>query len=65
MVSDVKVWENIKQSRNIKAEEEFYAYFTELLRLIREGPFQKFRINDKTSKKIQEDISSKTLSQFD
>ena len=56
LVDEDKIWQNIKESRNIKAEEEFYAYFSELLRLIREGPFQKFRISDKTSKKIQGDV---------
>ena len=54
-----RVWYNILNTRNIKAQEEFYVYFIELLRIIREGPLLKFRINDKTAKKIQEDIVSR------
>lgn len=53
------VWENIKNFRSIKQCEEFYVYFIELLRIIREGPLLKFRINDKTSRKIREEIRNK------
>lgn len=60
-MTNERVWHNILSTRNIKAQEEFYVYFIELLRTIREGPLLKFRINDKTAKKIQEDIANRNF----
>jgi len=59
MVTNGRVWYNILNTRNIKAREEFYVYFIELLHIIREGPLMKYRINKKTAKKIEEDILSR------
>ena len=55
-VSEEIVWKNIQKSRNIKAQQEFYVYFAEFLNQLRDRPYLKFRINEKTSRKIQENI---------
>lgn len=52
-VTEEVVRENLSKCRNIKMSQEFFVYFMELLRTIRNGPLNKLRINDRTAKKIE------------